>query len=146
MVNVDNYVFRGVLFHSGLHSCLHSCPDLERHHWSLSGVATAFLPPVSMGVCVCVCVCSDRCTVDQRPGWETGSTMNSCVVSGKAVCISELCSLNSKMAITVFVLFTQLGGEKVIQWVKEHWQLERMIFFFWNFFGFDFFQPNTCWL
>lgn len=65
-------------------------------------------------------ICSDRCTVDQRPGWETGSTMNSSVVLGKAVCISELCFLNSKMAITVFVLFTQLGAAKVIQWVKEH--------------------------
>ena len=42
------------------------------------------------------------------------------MVVGKAVCISELCFLISKMTIAVFVLLMQLGGAKVAQCVKEH--------------------------
>lgn len=49
------------------------------------------------------------------------------MVVGKAVCISELCFLISKMTIAVFVL-TQLGGAKVTQCVKEHGPFERTIF------------------
>ena len=73
-------------------------------------------------------MCSDPWTVAQRPGGETGPTMDCCVVVGKAACISELCFLISKTTIAVFVLLTQSGGAKVTQCVKEHGLLERMIF------------------
>ena len=80
-------------------------------------------------------MCSDPWTAAQRPGGETGPTMDNCVVVGKAAYISELCFLISKTTITMFVLLTQSGGAKAT--VCERARAVRKNDFFWNFFGFE---------
>lgn len=114
---------QNALCHSRLHSCLWlSWPG--KTPWSFLVLLLLFSCRYPRGCALWPLDCGPR------PGGETGPTMDSCVVVGKAACISELCFLISKTTIAVFVLLTQSGGA-YMHTVCERARAVRKNDFFW---------------